>query len=173
MKAQIFMGLCLLGSTFGQDFGYNLGGVGSSILPSSLSGTFTTTSTVNTNVNVPTFPAANTLNLKVGTITNNADTARNIQNAINTARRQTSTPVRSIESLFTRFPSKTEIDKFADDGDTGAISKTLQVVAADDSVPCGTKVSYLLELLGTIRTAIGRKNLAADQLATIIDGAKA
>jgi hypothetical protein len=84
-----------------------------------------------------------------------------------------STPVRSIESLFTRFPSKTELDKFANDGDTGAFSKTLQVVAADDSVPCGTKVNYLLELLGSIKAAIQRKTLLADQLASIIDGAKA
>lgn len=75
--------------------------------------------------------------------------------------------------MFTRFPSKSELDKFADDGDTAAILKTLQVVASDDSVPCGTKISYLLELLGSVKAAIQRKNLYADQLASIIDGAKA
>jgi predicted nucleic acid-binding Zn-ribbon protein len=78
-----------------------------------------------------------------------------------------------MDSLFTRFPSKTELDKFANDGDTGAFSKTLQVVAADDSVPCGVKVNYLLELLGSIKAAIQRKTLLADQLVSIIDGAKA
>jgi hypothetical protein len=174
MKTQIFMGLCLLGSAIAGDDGYVVGGTGSAFLPSSISSDFTvTTTTVNTDVTVPNFPSANTLSLRVGTITSASQTAKNLQNAINSAKRQTSTPVRSIESLFTRFPSKTELDKFADNGDTGAISKALQVVASDDSVPCGTKVSYLLELLGTIKAAITRKNLAADQLATIIDGAKA
>lgn len=50
---------------------------------------------------------------------------------------------------------------------------TLKSLAADDSVPCGTKVSYLLELLGSVKGAIQRKNLAADELVSIIDGAKA
>lgn len=50
--------------------------------------------------------------------------------------------------------------------------KTIQVVANDDSVPCGTKISYLLEFMGMVKYAISRKSLAIDQLITIIDGAK-
>lgn len=65
------------------------------------------------------------------------------------------------------------MDKFANDGDTAGILKTLTALASDDSVPCGTKVSYLLELLGSVKDAIRRKNLAADELTAIIDGAKA
>jgi len=78
-----------------------------------------------------------------------------------------------MDSIFSRLPSRAELTKFADDGDTGAITKTLQVVASDDSIPCGTKISYLLELLGTVKAAIQRKTLLADQLQSIIDGAKA
>lgn len=75
--------------------------------------------------------------------------------------------------MFTRLPSKAELDKFANDGDTAAILTTLKSLAQDDSVPCGTKISYLLELLGSVKGAIARKNLAADELAAIIAGAKA
>ena len=75
--------------------------------------------------------------------------------------------------MFTRLPSKAELDKFANDGDTAGILTTLKSLAADDSVPCGTKISYLLELLGSVKGAIARKNLAADELVAIIDGAKA
>lgn len=77
-----------------------------------------------------------------------------------------------MEALFTRLPSLAEIDKFTNDGDTAAILTTLKSLAADDSIPCGIKISYLLELLGSAKNSIYRKNLAADELLTIINGAK-
>lgn len=39
--------------------------------------------------------------------------------------------MQTAESLFQRFPSKAELNKIVDDGDTAAISKTLQSVAGD------------------------------------------
>lgn len=95
-------------------------------------------------VNVPTFPNANLFELGQLGSTSAVQTNQLTTNIINQGRNELSTPVRSIPSLFTRFPSRAELDKFADDGDVGGITKTLQVVAADDSVPCGTKIAYLL-----------------------------
>lgn len=95
-------------------------------------------------VNVPTFPNANLFELGQLGSTSAVQTNQVTTNIINQGRNELSTPVRSIPSLFTRFPSRAELDKFADDGDVGGITKTLQVVAADDSVPCGTKIAYLL-----------------------------
>lgn len=125
------------------------------------------------NVNVPSFPNANLFDLSQVGLTSSVTTSQITSSVINSGRNELSTPVRSIPSLFTRFPSKTEIEKFADDGDVGGITKTLQVVAADDSVPCGTKITYLLELLGSVKNAIQRKTLVADQLQAVIEGAKA
>ena len=124
------------------------------------------------NVNVPSFPTADTLKLTLGA-TDGATTETNIRNTIADASKQFSIPVRSFESLFTRHPTKAQLEKFANDGDTAAISRTLQNLAADDSVPCQVKVSYLLELLASIKGEIARKNLAADQLTEIITTAKA
>ena len=123
-------------------------------------------------VKVPTFPNANLFTLQDGSI-NGQVAADNARRGIRGGQTELSTPVRSIESLFSRVPSKGELDKLADDGDVAGIQKTLQVLASDDSIPCGTKVSYLLDVLGTIKAAIARKNLAADELQAIIDGAKA
>ena len=123
-------------------------------------------------VKVPTFPNANLFTLHDGSI-NGQVAADNARRGIRGGQTELSTPVRSIESLFSRVPSKGELDKLADDGDVAGIQKTLQVLASDDSIPCGTKVSYLLDVLGTVKAAIARKNLAADELQAIIDGAKA
>jgi hypothetical protein len=123
-------------------------------------------------VKVPTFPNANLFTLQDGSI-NGQVAADNARRGIRGGQTELSTPVRSIESLFSRVPSKGELDKLADDGDVAGIQKTLQVLASDDSIPCGTKVSYLLDVLGTVKAAIARKNLAADELQAIIDGAKA
>lgn len=180
MKFSVLVATLLFSSAYSQT-GYIAGGTGSVNLPTTPaggdgsgngdgSGTGNGGSTIS--VTIPTFPKADILKLSGGS-TNPAVTAQNIVNTINGAKKELSTPVRSVESLFTRFPSKSELDKFADDGDTAAILKTLQVVASDDSVPCGTKISYLLELLGSVKAAIQRKNLYADQLVSIIDGAKA
>ena len=123
-------------------------------------------------VKVPTFPNANLFTLQDGSI-NGQVAADNARRGIRGGQTELSTPVRSIESLFSRVPSKGELDKLADDGDVAGIQKTLQVLASDDSIPCGTKVSYLLDVLGTVKAAMARKNLAADELQAIIDGAKA
>ena len=123
-------------------------------------------------VKVPTIPNANLFTLQDGSI-NGQVAADNARRGIRGGQTELSTPVRSIESLFSRVPSKGELDKLADDGDVAGIQKTLQVLASDDSIPCGTKVSYLLDVLGTVKAAIARKNLAADELQAIIDGAKA
>lgn len=155
---------------------YVAGGAGSVNGPTSggdsTSTTTTTTGNAGDKVVVPSFPAADLLSLQGGS-TNGQVTNANQNRSIRTAQTELSTPVRSVESLFTRLPSKGELDKLADDGDVAGIQKTLQVLASDDSIPCGTKVSYLLDVLGTVKAAIQRKNLAADELQAIIDGAKA
>lgn len=57
--------------------------------------------------------------------------------------------------------------------DVVLILKTVQAVASDDSLPCSQQVDYLLELLGRIRSAIEKKQFAADQLAVVIEAAEA
>jgi len=42
----------------------------------------------------------------------------------------------------------------------------------DDSIPCGVKVSYLLNLLNIVKDGVRNKTLAADQLAAVIDAAR-
>lgn len=77
----------------------------------------------------------------------------------------------SIDSLFLRLPSKAELDNLIIGADSVAILKTIQTVATDDSLSCDQRISYLLEILGRIRSAVEKKQFAADQLKVIIDGA--
>lgn len=145
-------------------------------LPSNMGSSSTTTTT--TTVQVPTFPAVSATDLaNAAALAGLADGAGGVSSTTTTtiinAKNELSTPVRSIPSLFTRFPSSTEVANMADSGDVGALTKTLQIVAADDSVPCATKIAYLLDLLGAVKDAIRRKTLIADQLVSVIDGAKA
>ena len=57
--------------------------------------------------------------------------------------------------------------------DSITILKTIQAVANDDSIDCGEKVNYLLELLGKIKSAAEKKQFSADRLKIIIEGAEA
>jgi hypothetical protein len=161
----------LFGTVFAQN-GYTIPNTGSATLPSDPSGAVTVVPATLPDVKVPTFPIPNLFTLQAGS-SNGQVAANNVNRGIRGAQIELSTPVRSVESLFSRVPSKGELDKLADDGDVAGIQKTLQVLASDDSIPCGTKVSYLLDVLGTVKAAIARKNLAADELQAIIDGAKA
>jgi hypothetical protein len=171
MKTQLIVAALLIASAVAQ--GYVVGSSSGLSLPTTpKSGSDSGPISTSSSVSVPNFPTADLAKLNGGS-TNSAVTASNIVNTIKGAKTELSTPVKSMESLFTRFPSKAEIDKFADDGDTAAILKTINAVATDDSVPCGTKISYLLELLGSVKAAIQRKSLFVDQLVSIIGGAKA
>jgi len=151
---------------------YNVGSTGSVTLPGGPTGTQTGQTTTTINVDVPTFPTANLFTLTQGS-TSSVATNANIANTIGNAQSLISTATDSFAALFTRHPSKANLEKFAADGDTAAILTTLKNLAADDSVPCGSKVAYLQELLGTVKGAIQRKVLAADELTSIINGAKA
>ena len=148
MKTQLIVAALLIATALTQ--GYVAGGASSISLPTvpksgSDSGSWSTSSST---VSVPIFPSAELSKLGGGT-TNAAATAANIAGTIKNAQTQLSTPVRSMESLFSRFPSKAELDKFADDGDTAAILKTINIVASDDSVPFSTKNYYLLRCVGS------------------------
>lgn len=63
-----------------------------------------------------------------------------------------------------------ELDRLILGADSVAILKTVQVVATDDSLTCDQRISYLLEILGRLRSAVEKKQFAADQLKIIIDG---
>lgn len=91
--------------------------------------------------------------------------------AIRDAQETIITSTRSIDSLFLRLPSSTELDELILSADSVAILKTIQTVATDDSLPCDQRIAYLLEVLGRIRCAIAKKEFAADQLEVIIEGA--
>ena len=80
---------------------------------------------------------------------------------------------RSIDSLFSRLPSSTELDEMILAADSVALLKTVQTLASDDSIPCSQIVDYLLEMMGRIRVAIEKKQFHANQLQVIIQGALA
>ena len=101
---------------------------------------------------------------------------QNTQKAICTAKNcagADSSAVRSIDSIFTRLPSSTELDELILTADSVAILKTVQTLASNDAIPCSQIVDYLLELLGRIRVAIEKKQFSANQLKVIIEGAEA
>ena len=113
------------------------------------------------NVNVPTYPAADLYSLTAST-GNARKTNKNIFGIINEAEASADlTPTRSIDSLFLRLPSSHELDELILSADSVAILKTIQTVATDDSIPCDKRIAYLLELLGRIRCAIEKKTFAA------------
>ena len=91
--------------------------------------------------------------------------------AIQNAQTNILTPTRSIDSLFLRLPSSSELDELILSADSVAILKTIQTVATDDSIPCDQRIAYLLEVLGRIRTAVEIKQFRANQLEVIIAGA--
>lgn len=129
-------------------------------------------STIDTNVVVRTYPAAD-LSALYASSSSASSTAQNVNTAISNARSINQTPTRSIDSLFSRLPSTTELDQIINSADSVAILKTIQTLVSNDAIPCSQIVSYLLELLGRIRAAVQKKQFAADQLKIIIDGAKA
>jgi len=51
---------------------------------------------------------------------------------------------RSIDSIFTRHPSSSELDEIVLSADIFVILKVVQNVASDDSLPCSLQVDYLL-----------------------------
>lgn len=61
-----------------------------------------------------------------------------------------------------------EIDKMILAADSVSLYKTIQTVATDDSLPCGQRIAYLLELLGRIKCAIQKKDFLANSLKVII-----
>lgn len=61
---------------------------------------------------------------------------------------------RSIDSLFLRLPSSSELDRLILAADSVAILKTIQTVATDDSLTCDQRIAYLLEVIGRIRAAV-------------------
>lgn len=124
------------------------------------------------NIDVRGFPAADLQSLYQST-GNAKQTNRNVFHILENAERTADlTATRSIDSLFLRLPSSAELDELILSADSVAILKTIQTVATDDSIPCDKRIAYLLEVLGRIRSAIEKKQFAADQLKVIIDGAK-
>lgn len=121
----------------------------------------------------PTYPRAELQNLYQST-TNTRATNKNQFGIIHDAEKaSTSTPRRSIDSLFSRVPSALELDELINSADSVALLRTVQSLVSNDSIPCGDALAYLLELLGRIRAAIEKKQFGVDQLKVIIDGAKA
>lgn len=130
-------------------------------------------SKVDTNVAIKTFAPAD-LNAFISRNNNNAaQSAANIQAAITNAKSIAVTNTRSIDSIFSRLPSTNELDQIILSADSFAILKTIQTLVSNDAIPCGQIVSYLLEINGRIRTAIQKKQFAADQLRIIINAARA
>lgn len=106
---------------------------------------------------VPSYPKADLDSLYAST-GNTKVTNKNAFRTIHEASKTSNlTPTRSIDSLFLRLPSSTELDELILSADSVAILKTIQTVATDDSIPCAQRIAYLLELLGRIRCAVEKK----------------
>lgn len=78
------------------------------------------------------------------------------------------TPSRSFDSIFNRFPSFGQLDKLISKADTAAILKTIQTISTDTSVSCNQRSTYLLELVGRVKTAIQKKAHLTKQLAIVV-----
>ncbi len=76
---------------------------------------------------------------------------------------------RSMNSVFVRFPTISEVDRLILSADVAAILKTIQTIGSDSSVTCNQRINYLLELQGRLRAAIEKKTFSADQLRVIND----
>lgn len=65
-----------------------------------------------------------------------------------------------------------DVDRLILNADSTAILRIIQTVATKDNLTCDQRISYLLEVLGRIKTAVESKQFAADQLKVIISGAQ-
>lgn len=65
-----------------------------------------------------------------------------------------------------------EVDRLIVNSDSVALLKIVQTVATNDALTCDQRISYLLEVLGRIKTAVESKQFSADQLKVIISGAQ-
>ena len=130
------------------------------------------TSDVDLNIELPTFPSAN-LNSLSASSTNTAETNQFQFGIIQNAKRDILTPVRSIDSLFSRLPSSHELNIIILSADVTAIYQTVQTLISNDAIPCNQALAYLVELMSRIRVAIEKKELGINQLMTIIDAARA
>lgn len=63
---------------------------------------------------------------------------------INQANQNILTPNKSLDSIFIRFPSCSELDRLIISADTVALLKTIQVIATDGTVSCDQRITYLL-----------------------------
>ena len=117
------------------------------------------------------FPEAD-LNKINPEISSNENSDQKQLQLIKNVKKGSGSSTRSIDSLFSKLPSSTTLDKFISDADSVALLKTVQTLASHDSIPCSQIVDYLLQMLGRIRTAMEKKQFHANQLEVIIDGAK-
>ena len=91
--------------------------------------------------------------------------------SINNAQNQIASPRKSIDSLFLRLPSDHELDEIILAADSVALLKTIQTAATDDSLSCDYRISYLLEVIGRMNSAIERKKFSTTQLTVVVEGA--
>lgn len=63
---------------------------------------------------------------------------------INQANQNILTPNKSLDSIFIRFPSCSELDRLIISADTAALLRTIQVIATDNTVSCDQRITYLL-----------------------------
>ena len=79
----------------------------------------------------------------------------------------------SIDSLFSKIRSSSELDNLILSADSVALLKNIQAVGTNSSLCCGKRIAYLLELNGKLKAAITNNSFAAAQLKIVIDTANA
>lgn len=78
----------------------------------------------------------------------------------------------NMNQLFTKLPSLGDIDSMILNADSVGLLKTVQVVGADNSIPCDQRIAFLLELDGRLKSAIEKKIFNSEQLKVVINSAQ-
>ena len=112
--------------------------------------------------------------LSIGTLASILDSppANLTEAALANAKSNIVTPVRSIDSIFIRYPSSIELDEIILGADSLAILKLIQNLASDEELTCTQVITYLLEIDGRVKSAIEQKRFASEQLTVIINAAE-
>lgn len=91
---------------------------------------------------------------------------------LNNAKGNLVTPVRSVDSIFLKYPTSVELDEIILSADSLSVLKLIQNIVNDKTLSCNQIMAYLLEVDGRIKNAIVLKSFSRDQLDVILYAAE-
>jgi hypothetical protein len=79
-----------------------------------------------------------------------------------------SVPVGNIDGLFMTLPLNSKLDKLIDNGNVQQILTVLNNLAGNEYISSRTKITYVLQVLESIKKSMVKKNISADKIIEII-----